>query len=66
MYAVFEADKDIDNSKVGNKTIIVYKQNPECIGFYILSDSIDILQSGYFESPLEHYKVDWSVDELID
>ena len=38
---------------MGNKTINIYKQNPVCNGYYILSElPNDILQSGYYHSVL--------------
>ena len=39
-YADFEADNEIDNSSVGNKTTNIYKQNLVCIGYYIVSELI--------------------------
>ena len=48
MYAKFEADNEIDTSSIGNKTINNYKQNPICIGFYIVSESNDVLQNEYY------------------
>ena len=35
-YADFEADKEPNNSSVGNKTTIVYKLNLVCNGCYIV------------------------------
>ena len=34
--ADFEADNEIDNSNIGNKTTNIYKQNPVLNGYYIL------------------------------
>ena len=35
---------------MGNKTKIVFRQNPKCNRFYIVSELIDVLQSGYQSS----------------
>ena len=61
----FEANNEIDNSKIGNKTTNIYKQNPVLIGYYIISELNEVLQSGYYESPLGYIKVDWFVKEVI-
>ena len=47
VYADFEADNEIDNSNVGNKTTNIYKQNPVPNGYQIIYESEDVLQSGY-------------------
>ena len=52
IYADFEADNEKDNSKIGNKTTNIYKQNPVLNGYYIISELNDVLESGYYESPL--------------
>ena len=46
IYAVFEADKEKDNSNVGNKTTNIYKQNPVLHGYEIVSEMEDVLKSG--------------------
>ena len=51
IYADFEADKEKDNSKIGNKTTNIYKQIPVLNGYYIISELEDVLESGYYESP---------------
>ena len=48
---------------MGNKTTNIYKQNPVCNGYYIVSELNDILQSGYYHSPLGYKNVDWFVNE---
>ena len=63
--AVFEADNEIDNSNIGNKSNSIYKQIPVLIGYYLLSDLEDVLKSGYYESPLSYNNVDWFVREVI-
>ena len=63
--ADFEADNEKDNSKVGDKTTNIYKQNPVLNGYYIISELEDVLKSGYFESPLGYDNVDWFVKEVI-
>ena len=44
--ADFEADNETDGSNVGNKTTIIYKQNPVLNGYYIISELEDVLESG--------------------
>ena len=46
IYADFEADVEKDNSSIGNKTTIIYKQNPILNGYRIESELNDNLQSG--------------------
>ena len=65
IYADFEADNEIENSSVGNKTTNIYKQNPVLNGYYIISELEDILEGGYYESPLGCINVDWFVHEVI-
>ena len=65
IYADFEADNEKDNSKIGNKTTNIYKQNPVLNGYYIISELEDVLESGYYESPLGCDNVDWFVKEVI-
>ena len=65
IYPDFESDNEIDNSSIGNKTTIIYKQNPILIGYHIESELNDNLKSGYYESPLGYNNVDWFVDETI-
>ena len=33
--------------------------------FYIISELHDVLQSGYYQSPLGYNNVDWFVDQVI-
>ena len=63
--ADFEADNEVDGSSVGNKTTNIYKQNPVLNGYYVISELEDVLESGYYESPLGYKNVDWFVDEVI-
>ena len=63
--ADFEADNEKDNTKIGNKTTNIYKQNPVLNGYYIISELEDVLESGYYESPLGYDNVDWFVKEVI-
>ena len=51
IYADFEADHEDEKSSVGNKTTNIYKQNPVCNGYRIVSELQDVLKSGYFKSP---------------
>ena len=62
--AAFEADNRKHNSKIGNKTTNIYKQNPVLNGYYIISGLEDVLESGYYESPLGYDNVDWFVKEI--
>ena len=63
--ADLEADNEIDGSNIGNKTTNIYKQNPVLNGYYIISELEDVLESGYYESPLGYDNVDWFVKEVI-
>ena len=65
IYADFEADNEKDNSKIGNKTTNIYKQNPILNGYRTISELEEILESGYYESPLGYDNVDWFVKEVI-
>ena len=65
IYAEFEADNEIDISSIGNKTIILFKQNPILKGYSIISELDDNLQSGYYKSPLGCNKVNWFANENI-
>ena len=65
IYADFEADNEIDNSSIGNKTTNVYKQNAVLNGYYIESELEDVLKNGYYKSPLGYDNVDWFVNEVI-
>ena len=38
IHAGFEADNDIDNSCMGNKTTKIFRRNPVNNGYYILSE----------------------------
>ena len=58
IYADFEADKEKDNSSVGNKTTNIYKQNPVLNGYPIISELEDVLKSGYYKSSLGYDNVD--------
>ena len=65
VYADFEADNEIDNFSIGNKTTIIYKQNPILNGYHIESELENVLKSGYYKSPLGYNNADWFVDEVI-
>ena len=65
IYADFEADNEIDNSSIGNKTTNIYKQNLVLNGYHRESESEDVLQSSYCKSPLGYDNVDWFVVEVI-
>ena len=61
--ANLEAFNEIDLFSTGNKTTNVYKQNPVCNGFYIVSELNDVLRSGYCESFPRYDTLDWFEDE---
>ena len=63
--ADFETDNEIDNSKIGNKTTNIYKQNPVLTGYFVVSELDDFLKSGFYESPLAYNNVDCFVNEII-
>ena len=63
--ADFDADNEIAGSSVGNKTTNVYKQIPIPNGYYIITDLEDLLETGYYESPLGYNNVDWYVNEVM-
>ena len=56
--ADFEADNEIDGSNIGNKTTNICKQYLVLNGYYIISELEDVLESGYYESPLGYDNVD--------
>ena len=62
---VFEADKEIDKSNIGNKISNIYEQNHVCSDYYILSELYYFLKSGYYESNLDYKNLDWFVVEII-
>ena len=64
--ADFEADIEIDGSKLGNETTNNYKQNPVLNGYYANSDLEDLIKSGYYESPLDFDNIDSYVYEVIN
>ena len=51
-------------SYIGYKTTNIYKRNPVCNVFYILSGFNDILESGCYESTLGYNTDSWFVDEI--
>ena len=65
IYADFEADNKEEKTSIGVKTTNIYKQEPVCNGYNIVSELEDILKSGYHKSPLGHEKINWLVDEII-
>ena len=65
IYADFEDDNEKENSIVGNKTTNIYKQNPILNGYHVASEINDILESGFYESPLGNDNVDWFVNEVM-
>ena len=65
IYAELEADNEIYNSSISNKTTNIDKQNPILNGYHIISELEDVLKSGYYESPLGYDNVDWFVNKVI-
>ena len=65
IYPDFETDNDFYNSSVGNKTTNIYNQNLVLNGYHIESELEDVLESGYYESPLAYFNVDWFVNKVI-
>ena len=49
---------------IGSKTTNIYKQNPILNGYYIISELEEVLESGYYESPIGYNNVDWFVKEV--
>ena len=50
---------------MGDKTTNIHKQNPICNGFYIDSESKDVLQSSYHSSSIGYDNVDWFANEVL-
>ena len=65
IFADFEADDEIDDSSIGNKTTNISKQHPILNGYHIESELEDVLKSGYHKSLLGYNNVDWFVDEVV-
>ena len=65
IFANFETDNEIDNSSIGNETTNIYKQNPVCNVYYIVSDLNAVLKSGYYETLLGYGNVIWFDDEIM-
>ena len=65
IYAGFEADNEIDNSNLGDKINIMYKQNPILNSYHIESELDDILKKGFYKSPLGFDIINWFVDEVL-
>ena len=61
----FDADNEVENSSIGNKTTNIYRQNPVFVGYTLVSELIDVLKSGYYEAPFGYNIVDWLLDEVI-
>ena len=65
IYADFETDIEIDNYRTGKKTTIIFIQSPMWNRYFIVSEQNNVLESGYFESPLGYNIVDWFAHEAI-
>ena len=46
-YVAFEANNEIDNSSMGNKTTNTYKENPVWSGYHIVFELDDVSQSRF-------------------
>ena len=57
VYADFEVDNEHDSSSIGDKTSNVYKKNPVCNGYRIVSELEDFLKK-YHKSLLGSENVD--------
>ena len=64
IYADFECNNSHVDTNIGEHTTNIYKQNPVCKGYYIVSDLPSVLQSGYV-SNFGPNNVNWFVDEII-
>ena len=64
IYGDFECNNKIEGSHIGIKTTNIFKQNPMCNGFYIVSELENVLQSGY-HSTFGGNNVEWFVNEVI-
>ena len=65
IYADFEADNKKENTNIGDKTANIYKQEPVCNGYQILSNLEHNLKTEYHKSPLGHENINWFVDEIV-
>ena len=65
IYADLEADNKKEDTIIGDKTTNIYKQEPVCNGYHIVSELEDVLKSGYHKSPLGQESVNWFVDEIV-
>ena len=65
IYEDFDADIKTDTSSKGNKKNNIYKQNPVCSGYYIMSEINDVSKSGYYALNLGYDIVDWFVEEVL-
>ena len=63
--ADFDADNEIKNSSIVNKTTNIYKQNPVCKRYIKESELEDVSKKGYYKSPSGYENVDCFVDEVI-
>ena len=63
-YADFEGNNEVDTPDMSNKTNNIYRQNLVYNGYGKVSELNDILQNGYYRSPLRTENWDWFVDEV--
>ena len=60
-YADFEVDNETDKSNLGDKTTNIFKHNPACNDYHIVSELNDVSQSGYYSFPIGFDNVVWFV-----
>ena len=65
IYPDVEAANETDISRMVNRTTNIYKQNPVPNGYHIIFELEDVLESGYYKSPLAYDNVDWFINEVI-
>ena len=65
IFADFETVNEIDKTSIGEKTTNFFEKNQVLDGYNIVSESNDVLKTGYYESPLGCDNVDWYVNEVM-
>ena len=66
IYADFEADNQIPNSRICIETAKNYKQNQVCNRYYKISELNDIFKSDDNTFNLDYENVYWFVDEVVN
>ena len=65
IHADFEADNEIINFSIGDRTTNIYEQNAFLNEDYIESELDDILQKGFYKSHIRYNNMGWFVNEVI-